>query len=90
MGDRTEPLRLARRTQARRAQQMTLIYAVMVCLVILIFLQLLLLVVAVEGFQGAHRDVVIPATIASGLCFAGGCWLIRYVLFLPASGTKDK
>ena len=84
MGDRDDTVKTARRLQAVRTQQMTLIYAVMVCLFLLILLQFLLLMVAVEGFLGGRWAVLLPATSASGICFGGACWLIRYVLRLPA------
>ncbi len=88
MGDRDVPLKTARRLQAVRAQQMTLIYAVMVCLFLLILLQFLLLMVAVEGFLGGRWEILLPATLASGLCFGGACWLIGYVLRMSAAETR--
>jgi hypothetical protein len=63
-----------------RTQQITLIYAVMTCLLILVVAQFVLLLVSVEGFQRGERDVLLPATLASGLCFGAGGWLIRYIL----------
>lgn len=89
MGDRHEPVRWSRRLRAQRAQQMTVIYAVMTCLVLLIVIQFLLLMVAVEGFQGGRAGVLIPATAASGVCFAAACWVIRYILFKPSSTTRE-
>ncbi len=88
MGDRDDTVKTARRLQAVRTQQMTLIYAVMVCLFLLILLQFLLLMVAVEGFLGGRWAVLLPATLASGLCFGGACWLIGYVLRIPAEGRR--
>jgi hypothetical protein len=52
----------------------------MACLAILVVLQFLLLSVAVEGFLGARAEVLFPATLASGACFAAACLLIRYVV----------
>ncbi len=66
-------------TGADRSQQMSLIYAVMVCVAMLILLQTLMLNIAIEGYLGGVSKVVIPATIGSGLCFAGSCWLTVYV-----------
>ena len=69
-----------RQLRAERAQQMTLIYTVMVCLVSLIAVQFLLLTVALEGYLGGRAGVVSPTALVSGLCFAAACWLIRYIL----------
>jgi hypothetical protein len=59
---------------------MSLIYTVMACLVSLIFVQLLLLTVALEGYLGGRGAMALPTALVSGLCFAAACWLIRYVL----------
>ena len=64
---------------AGRAQQMSLIYAVMVCLAMLILLQTLMLNIAVEGYLSGVTKVIFPAAVASGLCFAGSCCLIAYI-----------
>jgi hypothetical protein len=69
-----------RQLRAERTQQMTLIYTVMVCLASLIFVQFLLLTVALEGYLGSRGGVVSPTALVSGLCFAAACWLIRYIL----------
>jgi len=78
VGDRPGPM-TGRRVHAERARQMTLIYAVMLCLMILIVIQFLLLMVAVDGFMGGRGDILLPAAGASGLCFLAACWLIRYI-----------
>jgi type II secretory pathway component PulF len=69
-----------RQLRAERAQQMALIYTVMVCLVSLIVVQFLLLTVALEGYLGGRAGVVSPTALVSGLCFVAACWLIRYIL----------
>jgi hypothetical protein len=79
MGDR-HSLTQARQLRAQRARHMSLIYTVMVCLVSLIFIQLLLLTVALEDYLGGRGAMAIPTALASSLCFAAACWLIRYVL----------
>jgi hypothetical protein len=68
-----------RRVRAERARGMTVVYAVMVSIMILILLQFLLLMVALEDFLSGNRAVLRGATIGSGFCFAAACWLIRYV-----------
>lgn len=44
----------------------------------------MLLLVSVESFLGGKPEVLFPATLASGLCFAGATWLIRYILPLSS------
>ena len=58
---------------------MTAIYAVMVAIMILILLQFLLLMVALEDFLSGNRAVLWGSAAGSALCFMGACWLIRYV-----------
>lgn len=68
-----------KRQRAERSRGLTVIYAVMVSIIILILLQFLLLMVALEDFLSGHRSVLAAAAGGSGACFAGACWLIRYV-----------
>jgi hypothetical protein len=70
----------ARQLRAQRAQQMSRIYAVMVCLGSLIFVQFLLLTVALEGYLRGHIEVTLPTALVSGLCCAAAYWLLRYIL----------
>jgi hypothetical protein len=69
--------------RARRGQQVTVLYAVMTGLVLLVSLQWVLLTVAVEGFLGQQGDLLWPATLASGACFVAACWLIRHAPSRP-------
>jgi hypothetical protein len=80
MGDWQSMITPERQLRARRAQQLARIYAVMVCLASLIFVQFLLLTVALEGYLGGRGEVAWPAALASGLCCVTACWLIRYIL----------
>ena len=72
---------------------MTVIYAVMVSILILIILQFLLLMIALEDFLSGSRTVLGGAAAASGFCFAASCWLIRYVTWRSggegAASTKE-
>jgi hypothetical protein len=70
----------SRRVRAERARGMTVVYAVMVAIIILILLQFLLLMVALEDFLSGHRAVLLGAAAGSGFCFAASCWLIRYIV----------
>jgi hypothetical protein len=80
MGHRQNMMTPERQLRAQRAQQMSRIYTVMVCLVSLIFVQLLLLTVALEGYLGGRIAVALPTALASGLCCAAAYWLLRYIL----------
>jgi hypothetical protein len=64
--------------RVQRRQQVTVLYAVMTGLVVLVSLQWVLLTVAVEGFLAEQGDLLWPATLASGACFVAACWLIRH------------
>jgi hypothetical protein len=68
-----------RRVRAERAQGMTVVYAIMVAVILLILLQFLLLMVAMEDFLSGSRSLLWGAAAGSGGCFAAACWLIRYL-----------
>jgi uncharacterized protein (DUF983 family) len=80
MGHRQNFMTPARQLRAQRAQQMSRIYTVMVCLGSLIFAQFLLLTVALEGYLRRHIEVTLPTALVSGLCCAAAYWLLRYIL----------
>jgi hypothetical protein len=63
-----------------RAPQMASIYAVMLCVFILLFLQFLMLTAALEGYLGGKQLFILPTVVVSGLCCALACKLIGYVL----------
>ena len=86
MGGRDPEVTRSRRERAERARGMTAIHAVMVSIILLIVIQFLLLMVAVEGFMAGRGTVLVPAAAGSGLCFIGSCWLIRYI---AARGTGE-
>ena len=69
----------SRRLRAERAQGMTVVYAIMVAVILLILLQFLLLMVAIEDFLSGSRALLWGAAAGSGACFAAACWLIRYL-----------
>lgn len=77
MGGRDAVLTAARQAAAHREKSMTLIYAVMACLGVLILLQFLLLMVSLEGFLAGKGEVLLPAATGSGFCFGGACLMIR-------------
>lgn len=69
-----------RRLRAERSRGMTVIYAVMAAIMILIVVQFLLLMIALEDFLSGSPSVLSGAALGSGLCFLASCWLIRYVI----------
>ena len=71
---------MTRRARAARERDMTRIHAVMVCVIMLILVQFLLLMVAVDGYMANHPEILIPSALASGVCFFAACWLIRYLV----------
>ena len=77
---------LSRGSHRRRAQQATLIHAVMTCLVVLVSFQFLLLGSSTDAMLSGHDDVLAPAALASAVCFLAGGWLIGYVLAREGAG----
>ena len=69
----------SRRVRLERSRSLTAIYAVMVSIMLLILLQFLLLMIALEDFLSGNRSILWAAAGASGFCFVTSCWLIRYV-----------
>ena len=62
-----------------RNQSLTIIYAVMACLLFLLVVQFVMLMVSIDAFLGGHSRIVVPAAVGSGACFAGACWLMRFM-----------
>jgi hypothetical protein len=63
---------------ARRAQAITIVYAVMACLALVVGLQWVLVTAAVEAFRTGHQALLVSALAMSGGCFVASRWLIRY------------
>ena len=75
--------RIARSTPSlHRARQMTSVYTVMLCILILLFLQFLMLAAALDGYLAGKQLFVMPTAVAFGICCAFACKLIGYVLAL--------
>lgn len=79
MGGRDPEVSEARRGRAERSQRLTVVYAILVAVVLLILIQFLLLMVALEDFLSGTRALLWGAAAGSGACFGGACWLIRYI-----------
>jgi len=85
VGDADPEVRSTRRARAERSREMAGIYSVMVSVMILIVVQFLFLMVALEDFLAGGRSALPGAAVGSGACFAASCWLIRYVSTRRAS-----
>jgi len=76
----------SRRVRAERRQTMTIVYAVMVSILILVLIQYLLLMIALEDYLSGKRSVLIGTAAASAVCFAVSCRLIGYLAARRAPG----
>jgi len=72
-----------------RDQRLTILYAVLCLMLLLIVLQLWLLTATMNAYMGGDETVILPAAIASLLCFFCNAALLRYVLGLerPRGGS---
>lgn len=62
-----------------RSQKTTIIYGILCIVVLLVVLQLWLLTATMNAFLGGRDVVIIPAGIASTVCFALNAGLLWYV-----------
>jgi hypothetical protein len=71
---------MSRLSGRERAQQMSRVYAVMTCLLIVNVAQLVLLMVGVESYWRGQIQVLLASTLASAAALGGAAWLVRYIL----------
>jgi hypothetical protein len=62
-----------------REQRTTIVNGVMCLLLILVVLQLWLFTATMNAFLGGDEGVIIPAALASLVCFGLNVGLIRYI-----------
>ncbi len=62
-----------------RSQKTTIVYGILCIVVILVVLQLWLLTATMNAFLGGLDLVIVPAGIASTVCFALNAGLLWYV-----------
>ncbi len=62
-----------------RSQKTTIVYGILCIVVILVVLQLWLLTATMNAYLGGRDLVIIPAGIASTICFALNAGLLWYV-----------
>jgi hypothetical protein len=73
---------MKRRTRFARSQRMTVVNGILVFVVLIVMLQLWLLTATMNGYLGGDTSVVVPAAIASLVCFALNVGLLRYLFKL--------
>lgn len=62
-----------------REQRTTIIYAMLCIVLLLVVLQLWLLTATMNAYLGGDEFVIIPAAVASGLCFMLNLACLRYL-----------
>ena len=67
-----------RRTFSRQ-QKMTIVFGILSIVLMMVVLQLWLLTATMNAFLAGQERVIIPAAIASIICFALNAGLLRYV-----------
>lgn len=73
------------RTPRGRDQKLTILSAIIVFVLVLVVLQLWLLTATMNAFLGGDSHVIIPAALASLVCFALNLGLLRYVYLMERS-----
>ena len=62
-----------------RQQKMTIVFGILSIVVMIVVLQLWLLTATMNAFLAGQERVIIPAAIASIICFALNAGLLRYI-----------
>lgn len=62
-----------------RQQKMTIVFGILSIVVIIVVLQLWLLTATMNAFLAGQERVVIPAALASIVCFAFNAGLLSYI-----------
>ena len=65
-----------------RQQKMTIVFGILSVVLIIVILQLWLLTATMNAFLGGEESVVIPAAIASLVCFGLNAGLLRYIYLM--------
>lgn len=66
----------------KRRQLVSVIYAILTVVLLLVVMQLWLLTATMNAFLGGNHSIVWPAACASLVCFALNVGLLRYLLRL--------
>lgn len=62
-----------------RSQRSTIVFGILAIVLMIVVLQLWLLTATMNAFLGGQEAVIIPAAIASVVCFALNAGLLRYI-----------
>lgn len=62
-----------------RQQKMTIVFGILSIVVMIVVLQLWLLTATMNAFLAGQERVIVPAAIASILCFALNAGLLSYI-----------
>ena len=65
-----------------RQQKMTIVFGILSIVLIIVVLQLWLLTATMNAFLGGEDGVVLPAAIASAVCFGLNAGLLRYIYLM--------
>ena len=65
-----------------RQQKMTIVFGILSIVLIIVVLQLWLLTATMNAFLGGEEAVIIPAAIASAVCFGLNAGLLRYIYLM--------
>lgn len=67
-----------------RQQKTTIVFGILSIVVVIVVLQLWLLTATMNAFLGGEERVIVPAAIASIVCFALNAGLLRYLYSLES------
>ena len=62
-----------------REQRLTMVYGILCVVLIIVVLQLWLLTATMNAYLGGDESVIVPAAIASLVCFGLNLGLLRYL-----------
>lgn len=67
-----------------RQQKTTIVYGILSIVLIIVVLQLWLLTATMNAYLAGEESVILPAAIASVICFALNAGLLRYIYMMEA------
>jgi len=67
-----------------REQKSTIVFGILSIVVVIVVLQLWLLTATMNAFLAGQESVIIPAAVASIVCFVLNAGLLRYLYSLDA------
>jgi uncharacterized protein DUF6755 len=65
-----------------RQQKTTIVFGILSIVLTIVVLQLWLLTATMNAFLGGEESVIIPAAVASAICFALNAGLLRYIYLM--------